>query len=163
MSTSFLGEISHYSCDYFTRQSTCLIVCLSVLLTRAAFEFDSCEESTLQQVMVDNLALNNINSALGDAEKDEKATGSPTHAVHIRVQQRNGRKSLTTVQGLDEKYDKRKILKGFKKEFCCNGTVVVDEQLGQILQLQGDQRKSVSQFLVDKNLAKKQDIKVHGF
>eukprot|EP00210_Caulerpa_lentillifera_P008409 g8021.t1 len=100
---------------------------------------------------------------VGDADNEDKTTGSPTKAVHIRVQQRNGRKSLTTVQGLDEKYDKRKILKGFKKEFCCNGTVVVDEQLGQILQLQGDQRKSVSQFLIDKNLAKKQDIKVHGF
>lgn len=48
-------------------------------------------------------------------------------------------------------------------EFCCNGTVVIDPQLGQILQLQGDQRKSVCQFLVDKNLAKKADIKVHGF
>jgi len=48
-------------------------------------------------------------------------------------------------------------------EFCCNGTVVIDPQLGQILQLQGDQRKSVYQFLADKRIAKKSEIKIHGF
>lgn len=70
-------------------------------------------------------------------------------AVHIRVQQRNGRKSLTTVQGLPQKLDKKKVLKALKKDFCCNGTVVEDSELGSILQLQGDQRKNVSQFLIE--------------
>ena len=36
--------------------------------------------------------------------------------VHIRLQQRNGRKSLTTVQGLNYRYDHEKILKSLKKE-----------------------------------------------
>jgi hypothetical protein len=31
------------------------------------------------------------------------------------IQQRNGRKTLTTVQGLDKAYDPKKILKAFKK------------------------------------------------
>lgn len=75
--------------------------------------------------------------------------GAPTDgAVHVRVQQRNGRKSLTTVQGLPTDYDKKKILKALKKDFCCNGTVVEDPELGQVIQLQGDQRKNVSTFLV---------------
>lgn len=26
-------------------------------------------------------------------------------------------------------------------EYCCNGTVIEDEELGKVLQLQGDQRK----------------------
>lgn len=34
------------------------------------------------------------------------------------------------------------------QDFCCNGTVVQDPELGQVIQLQGDQRKNVSQFLV---------------
>ena len=34
---------------------------------------------------------------------------------HIGIQQRNGRKTLTTVQGLDKAYDPKKILKAFKK------------------------------------------------
>ncbi|KAF2303653.1 hypothetical protein GH714_020636 [Hevea brasiliensis] len=68
--------------------------------------------------------------------------------VHIRIQQRNGRKSLTTVQGLKKEFSYNKILKDLKKEFCCNGTVVQDPELGQVIQLQGDQRKNVSTFLV---------------
>lgn len=39
--------------------------------------------------------------------------------VHVRVQQRNGRKSLTTVQGLKKEFSYNKILKDLKKEFCC--------------------------------------------
>lgn len=40
-------------------------------------------------------------------------------------------------------------------EFCCNGTVVESPELGQVIQLQGDQRKNVSGFLVTNKLAKK--------
>eukprot|EP00689_Sawyeria_marylandensis_P002002 EC822854.1.p1 GENE.EC822854.1~~EC822854.1.p1 ORF type:complete len:56 (+),score=22.51 EC822854.1:196-363(+) len=54
---------------------------------------------------------------------------------------------LTTVQGLPKDVDLKKILKAFKKEFCCNGTIVEDKELGKIIQLTGDQRKSVSEFL----------------
>lgn len=50
----------------------------------------------------------------------------------MRIQQRNGRKSLTTVQGLKKEYSYNKILKDLKKEFCCNGTVVQDPELGQV-------------------------------
>ena len=35
--------------------------------------------------------------------------------IHIRIQQRNGRKTLTTVQGIAENYDKKKIVKACKK------------------------------------------------
>jgi translation initiation factor 1 len=35
------------------------------------------------------------------------------------------------------------------QDFCCNGTVVDDLELGKIIQLQGDQRKNVSHFLVE--------------
>ncbi|KAL4271232.1 hypothetical protein GQ457_13G002520 [Hibiscus cannabinus] len=83
--------------------------------------------------------------------------------VHIRIQQRNGRKSLTTVQGLKKEFSYNKILKDLKKEFCCNGTVVQDPELGQVIQLQGDQRKNVSTFLVQAGIVKKDNIKIHGF
>lgn len=48
-------------------------------------------------------------------------------------------------------------------EHCCNGTIVEDEELGKVLQLQGDQRKNVSTFLIGNELCKKDTIKVHGF
>lgn len=52
--------------------------------------------------------------------------------IHFRVQQRNGTKSLTTMQGLKKDYSYNKILKGLRKEFCCNGTLVQDPDLGQV-------------------------------
>lgn len=94
--------------------------------------------------------------------KDSDAPGTKEN-VHIRVQQRNGKKCLTTVQGLRKDFSYNKILKDLKKEFCCNGNVVQDKELGKIIQLQGDQRKNVSQFLVQAGILKKDQIKIHGF
>jgi len=51
------------------------------------------------------------------------------------------------LQGIKEGFDKKKILKAIKKEHCCNGTVVEDEELGFIIQVQGDQRKNIADFL----------------
>lgn len=83
--------------------------------------------------------------------------------------ERNGRKTLTTVQGLPKKFDQKKILKVIKKKFgmsrdlcirmsgsnanyilACNGTIVSDTEMGEVIQLQGDQRKDVQEFLTDK-------------
>ncbi|PWN99058.1 eukaryotic translation initiation factor SUI1 [Tilletiopsis washingtonensis] len=83
-------------------------------------------------------------------------------AIHIRIQQRNGRKTLTTLQGLPKEYDSKKLLKAFKKEFACNGTLVDDEEMGQVIQLQGDQRQKVAGFLIEEGIPK-QEVKVHGF
>ena len=38
--------------------------------------------------------------------------------VHIRIQQRNGRKTLTTIQGLSSEYDLKKIVRACKKVSC---------------------------------------------
>ena len=48
------------------------------------------------------------------------------------------------------------------QEFACNGTLVDDEKMGHVIQLQGDQRGKISTFLVDNGLDKS-TIKVHGF
>jgi translation initiation factor 1 len=100
--------------------------------------------------------------AFADANAENSGAGAKDY-VHIRIQQRNGRKSLTTVQGLKKEFSYNKILKDLKKEFCCNGTVVQDPELGQVIQLQGDQRKNVSSFLVQAGIVKKEHIKIHGF
>ncbi|KAL6544478.1 hypothetical protein OROMI_023340 [Orobanche minor] len=82
--------------------------------------------------------------------------------VHIRIQQRNGKKSLTTVQGLSKEFSRERILKDLKKKYCCNGNVVNDKN-SPVIQLQGDQRKNVSDFLIGAGLVKKDQIKIHGF
>lgn len=83
--------------------------------------------------------------------------------VHIRVQQRRGNKSVTTVQGLSKDIVYEKVLKVLKKEFCCNGNVVQHKELGKIIQLQGDQRKNVYKYLVKADIVKKEQILIHGF
>jgi translation initiation factor 1 len=88
-----------------------------------------------------------------------KASGN----VHIRVQQRNGRKCITTVQGLNEELDLKAILKEIKKNFCCNGSIVNDAECGNIIQLQGDQRENIRKFLIDESLCDKEQLKIHGF
>ena len=116
--------------------------------------------------------------------EDKKKASQVNNYVHIRIQQRNGRKTLTTLQGLPKgmwggqngtlttEYDAKKLLKAFKKEFACNGTIVDDEELGHVIQLQGDQRQKISIFLyvathkltvrIEEGIPK-QDVKVHGF
>jgi translation initiation factor 1 len=81
----------------------------------------------------------------------------------LRIQQRNGRKTLTTIQGLPQELDQKKLLKAFKKVFACNGTIVDDEEMGQVIQLQGDHRQKVYNFLIEERIASKDDVKVHGF
>ena len=83
--------------------------------------------------------------------------------IHLRVQQRNGRKCITTVEGLDSlDIDLKKILKRFKKRFSCNGAIQESEKKKKILQLSGDQRKGISDFLSKNEISKQEDIVVHG-
>ncbi len=41
----------------------------------------------------------------------------------------------------------------------CNGTIVNDTEMGEVIQLQGDQRKDVQEFLVDKKEGLELDAK----
>merc|ERR1712223_180284 len=83
--------------------------------------------------------------------------------VHIRIQQRNGRKTLTTIQGLSSDYDLKKIVRACKKEFACNGTVIEHPEYGEVLQLQGDQRTKICGWLTKSGLVRSDQLKVHGF
>lgn len=77
--------------------------------------------------------------------------------VHIRVIQRNGRKWQTIVEGLDAQVlDLVKISTHLKKKLCC-GCTLVDN--GQVLQIQGDHRKSVYDFLKEEEIHN--NVKVH--
>jgi translation initiation factor 1 len=91
-----------------------------------------------------------------------KEDGKDHSKVHVRVQQRNGRKCITTVQGLAPDLDLKKIARALKKTFQCNGSVTVDEELGEILQLSGDQRTNVRAFFVDQEVCHEDQIVIHG-
>jgi len=106
--------------------------------------------------------------ATGSNALDNGASGGAagqrsSNVIHIRIQQRSGKKTLTTVQGIGEEFDKRRLLRAFKKKFACNGTVVDHQEYGEVIQLQGDQRTNVSQFLKEIGLCQAEQLKVHGF
>eukprot|EP01066_Platyproteum_vivax_P009007 Platyproteum_vivax@DN3920_c0_g1_i1.p1 len=111
-----------------------------------------------------SLEIHNLGPKDPFAAQDDLADGTKSTQgtyIHIRNQQRNGRKSLTTVQGIDKVTTKR-LLKTFKKTFSCNGTVVDDAELGSIIQLQGDQRQNVARYIIDEGIVSKEQVKVHG-
>ena len=83
--------------------------------------------------------------------------------VHIRIQQRNKGKCLTLVEGLDEKWDPNpeKILKYLRKALATNGTLLKGEK-GKVLQLQGDHRQKMHDFLIANKLCESNQIKIHG-
>jgi len=86
--------------------------------------------------------------------------------IHIRVQQRNGRKCITTIEGLEDDLDTKRICKAMKAAFNCNGNVIVDEEKGDIIQLQGDQRDNSRDWLLAQEIIgqnEKDRIVIHGF
>ena len=105
--------------------------------------------------------LNQTTDAFDD-DAGNKA-GGQADKVHVRVQQRNGRKCITTVAGLANDLDIKRICKAFKKNFSCNGAVQKDEDDGEVIQLSGDQRTNVMEFLVDQEICHKLEVVLHGF
>ena len=87
------------------------------------------------------MAMHTLTDAFEDAG-DKGGGGSTEEKVHVRVQQRNGRKCITTVAGLADDLDIKRICKAFKKNFSCNGAVQNDLEVGEVIQLSGDQRVS---------------------
>jgi translation initiation factor 1 len=55
------------------------------------------------------------------------------------------------------------LVRAFKKEFACNGTVIEHPEYGEVIQLQGDQRTNVCLWLTKIGIAKDDQLKVHGF
>ena len=63
--------------------------------------------------------------------------------IHIRGRQ-NGRRYITTIEGLDDDLDLKRISRALKKEFSCSVTVIEDT----IIQLQGDTREALRSWLI---------------
>lgn len=97
----------------------------------------------------------------------QKQTSIVKNKYHIRVQQRNGRKCITTLDGLEDDLDLKRICKAMRNAFSCNGNVSMKEgEDTGVIQLQGDQRENIKQWLLDNEVILKNEadrIVVHGF
>lgn len=82
--------------------------------------------------------------------------------IHVRYQQRTGRKGFTLIEGIPDDIDMKKLLKAFKKKFACNGTIVDNPEKGLIIQLQGENRQNVKAFLIYEGIGTEDTVKVHG-
>jgi translation initiation factor 1 len=94
--------------------------------------------------------------------EDQKTVKQP---IHIRLQQRNGRKCLTLIEGMSQpKPELDNIVRVMRKTFHVSGAILKSPAGLDVVQLTGDQRKNVQEFLVKHNLWKEDDppIKVHG-
>lgn len=108
--------------------------------------------------------LNQFNKGVGF----EDEIISSQKDIHVRVQQRNRRQSITTVEGLEGILPEdvsfmNKLAKVFRKKFSCSAVVKKDKNgNSRVIQLQGDQRDGVRSYLVDNELAREEEIKIHG-
>lgn len=92
----------------------------------------------------------------------EEGGSTTSNLIHIRCQQRNGRKFITTIEGLADPFDPKKISRALKKGLNCNGTIIHHQEYGSVIQLQGDQRQKVKEFLSENHICFSGQIRVHG-
>ena len=77
--------------------------------------------------------------------------------IHIRVFKRNANKYITIIENLSAS-NIETLLKQFKKNFNCNGSIS-----NKVIHLQGDQRIKVKEYLITNKITDKDNISVHGF
>ena len=82
--------------------------------------------------------------------------------VTISVQKRNGRQCITSITGMAQDLDLKKIISYLKKKYNCNGSIIKDEQFGEVITLTGDQKENVYNFLIGEEINKKDEIIIKG-
>jgi len=87
--------------------------------------------------------------------------------IHVRIKKRNGRKYWTFIEGLDKLNEKNinlnNILKQLRNKVSCGGSLLTDKESRiKVIQLQGDHRLVVRDYLIDNNIVGMENIKLHG-
>ena len=77
------------------------------------------------------------------------------------MQQRNGKKCITTVVGLPNDLNINKITKFLKSKFKTSGSVKDIDDDNKVIQLSGDQRVSIRDFLIEEEICKPDQIMIH--
>uniref|UniRef100_A0A7E4WD52 SUI1 domain-containing protein n=1 Tax=Panagrellus redivivus TaxID=6233 RepID=A0A7E4WD52_PANRE len=108
-------------------------------------------------------SIQNLNRPRNAFEQLEDEEGTHQGFCHIRIQQRNSRKAITTVQGISPEYDLKKIVRYLKKMHNCNGTIIEHPEYGEVIQVTGDQRQHIKDFLCKVGIVKEENCKIHGF
>jgi translation initiation factor 1 len=79
--------------------------------------------------------------------------------IHIRTQQM-GKKWITTIDGLDEDLDQKKIAKHLQKDLHCSAKVSQNKDDKDVITLQGDQRALLKDWLVTNEVLTAEEGKI---
>lgn len=103
---------------------------------------------------------------LQPSSNDGKLFQNELQIIHIRVYQRKSRKYVTTIEGLPSELNLKRVVKFMKKNFSCSGVIKTQTKNDiekKIVQLSGDQRDNIENFIIGQKIAVKEQIKIHGF
>eukprot|EP00486_Rosalina_sp_Unknown_P009720 CAMPEP_0201591946 /NCGR_PEP_ID=MMETSP0190_2-20130828/189972_1 /ASSEMBLY_ACC=CAM_ASM_000263 /TAXON_ID=37353 /ORGANISM="Rosalina sp." /LENGTH=333 /DNA_ID=CAMNT_0048050491 /DNA_START=1978 /DNA_END=2979 /DNA_ORIENTATION=- len=101
---------------------------------------------------------------VGLQRRDDANLNENKQAVHIAYQQRNGRKGMTTIVGLPQEINFKKLVKKMKKQLHSNATLKQDEESGTVIQIQGDKRKDIAAYILKLNIGVEKDqITIRGY
>lgn len=99
----------------------------------------------------------NTNDILNDIQTDlfeDKVT--------ISVGKRNGKKCITSVIGMADDLDLKKISSYLKKTHNCNGSIIKHPIHGEVMTFTGDQKENIYNFLINQEIYRKEDIIIKG-
>ena len=86
--------------------------------------------------------------------------------IHVRFQ-KTGPRAITLIEGLDDDLDQNRIAKAMKKAFNCSSSVQKDKNAADVIQLQGDQRTQVKEWLIAQEILTQNEAKerlvIHGY
>lgn len=107
---------------------------------------------------LNNDLISNIEDELTGKNKSGKK-----EKMHLRVQQRNGKKCITILEGLFPDIDPKKIIQKMKSKFACGGCVKTDDDGNTVITLTGDKRNDIVDFFTLRKIAEKNDFVLHGY
>jgi translation initiation factor SUI1 len=92
-----------------------------------------------------------------------KNTIMNSNKITISVLKRTNKKMTTSVYGFDKIYDLEKILSYWKHKLLhCTGSIEITEEYGEVLQLTGDHKKKIVDFLIANQICSHSDIVFKG-
>ena len=104
----------------------------------------------------------NVNNGFDFDQDKNNQELFPQKEITISVNQRNGKKCKTNIYGWGEEYDLPKICSHFKKTYKCSGAVVENKDYGSVIELTGDNKKNVYEFLINEGICCKENIITKG-
>ena len=115
---------------------------------------------------IDFFSSNRLDPFAGQEKSAQLLPAAPKEKIHIRMQT-NKNRTLTILEGLDDDLDQHRIAKALKRVLSCASSVQIDKEGREVIQLQGDHRLNVKDWLIEQQILTEKEAKerlvLHGF